>query len=93
MRWFTQQNARAVHNSCCQGGTPPIDPKLEAQAMQHDFALSGDRSHLGDHLTRFQDYCVRADECQQLADRHPALREQYERLAHEWRDLATQAAH
>jgi hypothetical protein len=61
--------------------------------MQHDFALSADQSRLGDYLAQFNDYCVRADECQRLADRFPACREQYEGLAVQWRDLARETAH
>jgi len=74
-------------------GHAPAGPKLEAQAMQHDFALSAGQPRFGDYLARFQDYCVRADECQRLADRYPAFREQYEVLAHRWREVATQTVH
>jgi hypothetical protein len=59
--------------------------------MQHDFVLSAGQSRFGDYLAQFHDYCVRADECQRLADRNPAFRDQYEALAHRWRDLASHA--
>jgi hypothetical protein len=71
--------------------------------MQHDFALSAGQSRFGDELARFHDYgddlarfhdyCVRADECQHFADRYPALKEQYEGLADQWRHLATKTVH
>ena len=41
----------------------------------------------------FADYCAHADECQRLADRYPALKQDYEGLAHQWRELANQSEH
>lgn len=41
-------------------------------------------------LTAFQERCARADECQRLADRHPTLKQGYEDLAQQWRELVTQ---
>ena len=41
----------------------------------------------------FEDYCAHADECQRLADRYPALKQGYEGLAHQWRELAKHGEH
>ena len=42
---------------------------------------------------RFEDCCAHADECQRLADCYPALKQDCEGLAHQWRELANQGEH
>jgi len=49
-----------------------------------------DRLRSEQYRARFDEYFARADECQRLADRHPAVRRDYEGLAHAWRELAKQ---
>ena len=60
--------------------------------MQHDFELSVGQPRFQDYLSQFQDYCVRADEFQRLADRYPAFKAESEMLASQWRGLALQVA-
>lgn len=53
-----------------------------------NLALQDDPSRFVAYRSRFEEFCAHADECQRLADRQPAVRQQYEDLAHQWRDLS-----
>jgi hypothetical protein len=61
--------------------------------MQHNFALPAGELRFVDYVARFGEYCAHADECQRLGDCYPAIKQQYEGLASQWRELATQAVH
>jgi hypothetical protein len=96
---FTQQNARFWHDAFEVGAAPPRR-KPEEQAMFHNLVLPAGHFSVGqlgfvEYLARFDDYCTRADECQRLADRYAtdAIKQQYEKLAEQWRELARQVAH
>jgi hypothetical protein len=69
------------------------ETRTEDQAMFHNSKLAaGELRNVG-FLTAFQEYCARADECQRLADRHPTLKQGYENLAQQWRELVTQGGY
>ena len=55
----------------------------------HDLALPAGGLRFTDYRGQFDECCAHADECQRLADRYPTVKQQYEVLAHQWRELST----
>jgi hypothetical protein len=62
--------------------------------MFHNLGLQPSQLRFVDYRSRFEEYCARADECQRLADHYSTdlVKLQYEVLAHQWRELANNAA-
>jgi hypothetical protein len=58
--------------------------------MNYNLALPAGQLRFAEDLRQFSEYYTRADECQRLADRYPAVKRKYEDLAQEWRELAKQ---
>lgn len=61
--------------------------------MHYNLALPAGQLCFVVYQDRFEEFCARADECQRLADRYPAIQQGYEDLAHQWRELAKQGEH
>ena len=83
---------RAVRLVVEGGGDPPIR-ELEDQAMHYNLALPAGELSFVVYSDRFEEYRARAYESQRLADRYPAMRQEYEDLTREWRELAKQGEH
>ena len=61
--------------------------------MHYNLALPAGELRFVVYRDRFEEYVARADECQRLADRYPAIKQGYEGLAHQWRELAKHGEH
>ena len=61
--------------------------------MHYNLALPAGELRFVVYRDRFEEYLARADECQRLADRYPAVKQGYESLAHQWRELSKHGEH
>ncbi len=58
--------------------------------MHYNLAQPAGQLRFAEDLSQFNEFYTRAYECQRLADRYPVIKQKYEGLAHEWRELARQ---
>ena len=54
----------------------------------HSLALPAGELRFVDYRAQLDECYARANECQKLGDRYPTVKQQYEGLAHQWRELS-----